>query len=242
MKTKITMLGTVTAVLFSINVLVAQNDMAIGNISAGWNTYNQSTGVITGVYFDVLNNENSNPGSFDVKVYLVDPLDYNISYAVWIYTDGDGQGGNTVVTYDNIDIDFNATSGIPGGQYRLAVCVDPDNAISETDENNNCLFISPSGNNLTYNPSTAGINDVQTNDGFSVYPNPATNRINFVQENGWENATVNIMDISGKNLKSMNLNLQLTEVDITDLVAGMYIYQVVDGSGKVLTTGKLIKE
>src|SRR5262245_50588837 len=99
MKTKITMIATLLALMgFSLH---AQYDMAIGNISAGWDTYNSSTGEITNVTFDVLNNENNNPGSFEVKLYLVDPNDYNINYVVWSYTDGDGQSGNTVVTYNN---------------------------------------------------------------------------------------------------------------------------------------------
>lgn len=241
MKTKLTILGTAVAFLL-LNTAIAQNDMSIGNVSAGWNTYNQGTGTITGVYFDVLNNENSNPGSFDVKVYLVDPNNSNNSWSVWTYTDSDGQNGNTVVTYDNIDIDFNNTSGIPAGQYRLAVCVDPDNYISETDENNNCLYISTQGNNLTYSPGTAGIGDVIITTGVSVYPNPTKGPVNFVQENGWENASVQVMDITGKVLKSMCLNVQLTQLDLSGLTNGLYIYQIVDAGRNVLATGKIIKE
>lgn len=242
MKTKITIAGMMFASFFMVNTLKAQIDLAMGNISAGWNTYNSGTGMITGVYFDVLNNDNGAASSFDVKVYLVDPNDYTISYAVWTYTDSDGQNGNTAVTYDNIDIDFNATSGIPAGQYRLAVCVDPDNYITETDDNNNCLFISTMGNNLTYSPGSAAIDNATSNGGLTIYPNPATDRINIVQENGWENATVNLLDLSGKMVRSVNLNLQLTEMDLMGLNAGLYLYQVLDVNGKLLTTGKIIKE
>jgi hypothetical protein len=242
MKAKITLFSIVAASLMAVKPVQAQIDIAIGNISAGWDTYNQSAGTITGVYFDVLNNENDPTGSFDIKVYLVDPLDYTVSYAVWTHTDADGQNGNTVVTYDNLDIDFNNTPGIPAGQYRLAVCADPDEHISETDESNNCLFISTSGNNLTYNPSTAGISNIKQENGITIYPNPAKDKINFVQENGWENATINIMDLAGKTRKSMVLNLHLTEVDLSDLSQGLYIYQVLGNDGKVIGTGKIIKE
>ncbi len=243
MKAKITIAGALLSSLLLGKLSYAQNDMAIGNISAGWNTYNSSTGVITGVYFDVLNNENSNPGSFDVKVYLVDPNDYNITYTVWSYTDGDGQGGNTVVTYDNIDIDFNNTSGIPGGQYRLAVCVDPDNAISETDENNNCLFISPQGNNLTFNPSTASIDPSGSgHNGVTLYPNPARTLVTFKVDNNWGKTSIQLSDISGKIVKSTELSLSTTDLDISDLTQGLYIYRIVGMDGKIWSTGKLIKE
>jgi hypothetical protein len=241
MKTKITT-AALGMGLFLTGSLSAQYDLSIGNVSAGWNTYNSGTGVITGVYFDVLNNENNNPGSFDVKVYLVDPNNSSNSWAVWSYTDGDGQNGNTVVTYDNIDIDFNNTPGIPAGQYRLAVCVDPDNAITETDDNNNCLYISTMGNNLTYSPGTAGITNVELNQGIAVYPNPFTSQVNFIQENGVENARVTILNMSGQVLKTMGLNVQFTQMDLSDLETGLYIYQVLDANGTPLATGKLVKK
>jgi hypothetical protein len=241
MKTKITT-AALGMGLFLTGSLSAQYDLSIGNVSAGWDTYNSSTGVITGVYFDVLNNENNNPGSFDVKVYLVDPNNSSNSWAVWSYTDGDGQNGNTVVTYDNIDIDFNNTSGIPAGQYRLAVCVDPDDAITETDDNNNCLYISTMGNNLTYSPGTAGIGNVEVNQGISVYPNPVTGQVNFIQENGLENTRVQILSMSGQVLKTMGLNVQSTQMDLSEVPAGLYIYQVLDVNGITLATGKLVKK
>jgi hypothetical protein len=240
MKTKITLLGVIS--LFIGNSLMAQYDMAIGNISAGWNTYNQSTSVITGVYFDVLNNENNNPGSFDVKVYLVDPNNSSISYAVWTYTDSDGQGGNTVVTYDNLDIDFDDTPGIPAGQYRLAVCVDPDNNISETDENNNCLYISSMGNNLTYSPGSAGIVDLSSSQPINIYPNPVDGfmRIDF----GASVAEMNfvVMDLSGKVIKSTMLSSSTSGLDMTAVASGLYVYQVMNKDGKTMSTGKIVKK
>ena len=240
MKAKITLLGVIS--LFIGTTLMAQYDLAIGNISAGWNTYNSSTGEITGVYFDVLNNENNNPGSFDVKVYLVDPNNSSISYVVWTYTDGDGQGGNTVVTYDNIDIDFDDTPGIPAGQYRLAVCVDPDNDISETDENNNCLYISTMGNNLTYNPSSTGMVDLSSSQPIRIYPNPVTDfmRIDF-------DATVvemnfMVMDLSGKIIRSTTLLSSMAGLDMSGVAPGLYVYQVLDKDRKVMSTGKIVKK
>lgn len=241
MKTKITMAGAFLASFLFPHAMQAQNDLAIGNISAGWNTYNSGTGVITGVYFDVLNNENSNPGSFGIEVYLVDPNDANVNFVVWSYTDGDGQNGNTVVTYDNIDIDFNTTPGIPGGQYRLAVCVDPAEDVSENNENNNCLYISSQGDNLTYAPNTAGIND-EGMDAVSLYPNPTTDMIHIARKKGWENAMISISDISGKELKTAVLNAETVQIDLSDLSNGLYIYRLIDQTGVPLATGKIIKK
>jgi hypothetical protein len=241
MKAKITI---VSAALFFLlgKSLTAQYDMSIGNISAGWNTYTQSTGVITGVYFDVLNNENNNPGSFDVKVYLVDPNNSSISYVVWTYTDGDGQGGNTVVTYDNIDIDFDDTPGIPAGQYRLAVCVDPDNNISETDENNNCLYISTPGNNLTYSPGSAGIGDVSASQPINIYPNPVQDFMRISFDPSVDQMNFRIIDLTGKMIRSTILNSSTTGLDMVDVARGLYVYQVINKDGKIMGTGKIIKE
>lgn len=240
MKTKITFLGF--SFLLITSSLMAQYDLAIGNISAGWNTYNSSTGVITGVYFDVLNNENDNPGSFDVKVYLVDPNNSNISYAVWTYTDAGGQNGNTVVTYDNLDIDFNDTPGIPAGDYRLAVCVDPDNNITETDENNNCLYISTMGNDLTYNPGSAGIMDLSSSQPIQIYPNPVEDfmRVNF--DVSLDQMNFVVMDLSGKIIKSFVLNSSTNGVDMTGTAPGLYVYQILNTDGTMLNSGKIIKK
>jgi hypothetical protein len=241
MKAKITFLGIALS-LFMSKSLMAQYDMAIGNIDAGWNTYTQSTAVITGVYFDVLNNENNNPGSFDVKVYLVDPNNSSISYVVWTYTDGDGQGGNTVVTYDNIDIDFDDTPGIPAGQYRLAVCVDPQNDISETDENNNCLYISPMGNNLTYSPGSAGVVDLSTSQPIHIYPNPVEDFMRIDFDASVEEMDFVLMDLSGKVIKSTVLNSSVAGMDMTGVTPGLYLYQVISKEGKTVNAGKIVRK
>lgn len=238
MKTKITITGVIFCIIS--NALMAQYDLAIGNISAGWNTYTPSTGLITGVYFDVLNNENDNPGSFDVKVYLVNPTDPNDNYVVWSYTDSDGQNGNTVVTYDNIDIDFDDTPGIPSGQYRLAVCVDPDNNISETNESNNCLYISTPGNHLTYNAGSVGISD-NDNDLITIYPNPASDYI-LISHHINDNMQLYITDVSGTIVMNTMINNQHSIIDLSTLKSGIFLYQLVNTKTNTVFTGKLIKQ
>src|SRR5688572_23987893 len=241
MKAKITFFGIALS-LFMSKSLMAQYDMAIGNIDAGWNTYNSSTGEITDIYFDVLNNENNNPGAFDVKLYLVDPNNSSISYVVWTYTDGDGQGGKTVVTYDNIDIDFDDTPGIPAGQYRLAVCVDPDDDISETDENNNCLYISPMGNNLTYSPGSADVFDLSSSPPISIYPNPVEDFMRIDFDASVEEMDFLLMDLSGKVVKSTILNSSVSGMDMTDVAPGLYVYQVINKDGKMVSAGKIVRK
>jgi len=235
MKAKLTIAGLMIAGSMS-----AQVDLAIGNIDAGWDTYN-TAGQITGVYFDVLNNENGSSGAFDVMVYLVNPNNSNESYVVYTYNDANGQNGNTVVTYTDIDIDFNDTPGIPAGEYRLAVCVDPDDDITETDENNNCLYISTQGNNLVYNPSTTGL-DVYNNDAVSLYPNPAQDFVSIRFNSELENYVLTVSDITGKTVKSVVLTTAQAQLNVTDLTAGIYFYQVVSADGKVVSTGKLIRK
>ncbi len=240
MKAKTTLFGIVS--LFMGSSLMAQYDLAIGNISAGWDTYNPSTGIINGVTFDVLNNESDNPGSFDVRVYLVDPDNSSISYVVWGYIDTDGQGGNTVVTYNNIDIDFNDTPGIPAGQYRLAVCVDPDNDISETDETNNCLYISTPGNHLTYNPGSTSIDGASVSQPVAIYPNPVEDFMQVQNNLSLDKVDLVVMDISGKTIQSSVLSSLVTLVDMNTVAPGLYIYQIINNDGKVISTGKLVKK
>lgn len=71
-----------------------------------------------------------------------------------------------------------------------------------------------------WNSQTASSNDQIVNK-VSIYPNPATQ---FITIDGVdENANVDIYDISGKNVKSFMIKSKSQQMDISDLVNGVYL-------------------
>lgn len=162
----------------------AQVDLEIGNISAGFNSYdNNGDKIIRGIYFTMLNNGNSSAGSFVVKIFLLNTNDYNDGYEIRSISRS-GQGGNTAVDVTNINIDLKTISGLPDGQYRLNVFIDADNDVSETDENNNRLFLTTMGNDITFTSAPASQPDLRIKTGatFSYSPRVVSN-LSFEVEN-----------------------------------------------------------
>jgi uncharacterized protein YegP (UPF0339 family) len=98
---------------------------------------------------------------------------------------------------------------------------------------------------LTTNPSTdfctttTGVNEVEA-DNFVVYPNPVeagnTLTIQFEQN---MNATINLIDITGKIVMSQAVNSNTLTVATSNLNAGAYLINVIE-NGKVLTSQKLM--
>jgi hypothetical protein len=72
----------------------------------------------------------------------------------------------------------------------------------------------------------------------SVYPNPASDLINFAID--YNKATaVKMMDITGRVIETVNFNLNNAQVDVRNYNAGIYLYQVLDNEGKVVKAGKV---
>ncbi|MGB0369691.1 MAG: T9SS type A sorting domain-containing protein, partial [Flavobacteriales bacterium] len=74
---------------------------------------------------------------------------------------------------------------------------------------------------------------------WSVYPNPAVNVLNVKSLLG-EQASIEILDITGKTVKAVNLTSDNTAIDVNKLVAGVYLYQIRSEENQVLRTGKLL--
>ena len=71
------------------------------------------------------------------------------------------------------------------------------------------------------------------------YPNPATSIINIDFTNGYEkNCSFQIFSFVGKKVYEMNNLSPKTKVTLNDFYRGIYIFQLRDGNGKVIDSGK----
>lgn len=91
---------------------------------------------------------------------------------------------------------------------------------------------------------TAGIMDMANNtDSWIVYPNPATDKVSIESiDASAELKSVDIYDITGKRLKSINYETfsQTKSIDIADLPSGMYVLTI--QTDKAVITKKFMKQ
>ncbi len=71
----------------------------------------------------------------------------------------------------------------------------------------------------------------------NVYPNPANETINFATNNLMENGKLIVYDISGKQVNKIDF-VNATQLDVSNFTAGLYFYQITDGSK--IVTGKFV--
>ncbi len=90
------------------------------------------------------------------------------------------------------------------------------------------------------------IAEPQSENAFTIYPNPAFNQLNIFLTPGplWKTVNISIMNVLGEEIQSIQLptpNSQLpTLVDVSSLPAGMYFLEMKTGSG--IATQRFVKE
>jgi len=87
---------------------------------------------------------------------------------------------------------------------------------------------------------TSGINEIQaTTNPVLIYPNPATDYVNIsIPENEWNNATVSIIDFTGKTVQSIKANSGNVLINRETISTGIYL--VVTETSKGRYVNKLI--
>lgn len=85
-----------------------------------------------------------------------------------------------------------------------------------------------------------GVEEMNAKPMFSLYPNPAKDMINIATDK-IDNSIISIIDITGKEVKSIAFNTSNISLNISDLDAGVYFYSVRNrATGKVTQTNKFI--
>ncbi len=79
---------------------------------------------------------------------------------------------------------------------------------------------------------------------FSVYPNPANNKINIEIKGAGENTTFSyaLFDINGKMISNKKITSQIETIDVSSYPAAYYILNLQDGSGSKVGTYKILKQ
>jgi hypothetical protein len=92
---------------------------------------------------------------------------------------------------------------------------------------------------MIYDPTSASIEDIISSLNVNLYPNPANNAIRVTIDSN-QQFVFSVFDVTGKEVLVSKKNIGTTNVSLTELNSGMFLYkiQLENGGFKV---GKFIK-
>jgi hypothetical protein len=76
-----------------------------------------------------------------------------------------------------------------------------------------------------------------------VYPNPFRDHVVFeMKENPLEGTVFELYDLSGKLLKKERITDRVSDIKLTEGNTGFYLFRIMSRDGKILSSGKLVRE
>jgi hypothetical protein len=81
---------------------------------------------------------------------------------------------------------------------------------------------------------TVGNRELLTGEKFSMYPNPAAEKVAFRFAEGQSGATLEIFNDCGQLVQSQKLSGEESEISVSNLVSGLYRVRIQSGKGEVL--------
>jgi hypothetical protein len=88
----------------------------------------------------------------------------------------------------------------------------------------------------------AGVNEKSIADNTLIYPNPTNGLVNVTLAPGLNNCTIEVYDVTGKLVKSTQINQTQSTLDLKDFANGLYTYKVKSAAKTVIKEGKIVKE
>lgn len=86
---------------------------------------------------------------------------------------------------------------------------------------------------------TVPVSDTPSDQIVRLYPNPATTYITFDLQNGYQRGmSIQVFSFLGKKMYETQNITQKVTIDLTQFNRGLYMYHLMDASGKVIESGK----
>ncbi len=91
-----------------------------------------------------------------------------------------------------------------------------------------------------YNPTHT---DSKSKQSLSVYPNPGNGQYRIISnaENAKNNYTINIIDCTGRFIKSFIIDSVIMDISLIDSPNGLYLLQLYNDSGELIQTNQIVK-
>lgn len=95
-------------------------------------------------------------------------------------------------------------------------------------------------NKISSNPSDYDYWLIKKSDEFIVelFPNPTNQNVTIIIQNLKDPLIFNLLDLNGKIIISKNMINNITNLDVSDLSKGIYLYKILNDFG-IVSTGKL---
>ena len=224
------------------NVFTAQLSDASGSFSSPLNI-----GSITSVYAGTINAvipSNTAPGNtYRIRVVGTNP----------VVTGSDNGSNITINALPNVNTTLNGatiTADQSGAGYQWLNCNTGNSTIpgatnqsyTATANGAYAVVVTMNGNGCSDTSSCVivnkiGIDEIVTNNQFIIYPNPAEDYITIIIA---EKATIEIINIQGQIIQTINNDELKTKIDIRNLSGGVYIIRA--KTDKAIVTKSFIKE
>lgn len=95
---------------------------------------------------------------------------------------------------------------------------------------------------ITPSANSSNITELEESD-ICIYPNPVYHgSLQIDLHPASSGLTINLINVSGKIVRSQKLSTSRTTVDISDVSPGVYLYRFTNKSGSILNSGKLMVE
>ncbi len=170
------------------------------------------------------------------NIYILDTLDANLNWSTFTLVESSHNmqvvnmgNGLLKFEYPNIWLD-DSTSNEPGSHGHLVYRIQENsgNPVGSTIENTAYIYFdwnAPIVTNTTYNINTmlVGVDESSMNQ-FKLYPNPSTDNISIT--GNITNFAYKIMDMSGRELVSGQVNNGFAKIAIESLTNGHYLVQI----------------
>ena len=170
------------------------------------------------------------------NIYILDTLDANLDWSTFTLVESSHNmqvvnmgNGLLKFEYPNIWLD-DSTSNEPGSHGHLVYRIQENsgNPVGSTIENTAYIYFdwnAPIITNTTYNINTmlVGVDESSMNQ-FKLYPNPSTDNISIT--GNITNFAYKIMDMSGRELVSGQVNNGFAKIAIESLTNGHYLVQI----------------
>ena len=148
-----------------------------------------------------------------------------------------------------LDVSFTNTS-TPGtyswdfGDGNSSTSTNPTHSYAMPGTYTVCLTVTSScGTNQACFDVTVDEDDSAIDENFmayvNVYPNPANELVNF-QITTAKLKSIEIVDVTGRLIANASVNTEMTQFDISEFNDGTYFYRILDESGNVAITNKLM--
>ena len=216
------------------------------NTSAKVLEYSDEGGTYSNIQFDLSTDtavkyDLTTKNVFTLKVYVPTPAVAVVeSQILWLKLQDGSKGGNSwqgqeiseqAYEYDvwqELTFDFSS----------IASNADMSRLVLQFNGENNAEHVKAYIDDISYGEAaTAGV-ESNVLLGFSMYPNPASNRLNISATETIQNAE--IYNILGKNVMSVNVNDTKVSLDISNLASGIYIVKY--NANDKIGTAKFIKK